>query len=80
MESPHDPLQGIAAVRETQRSQSEQYERLAKRFREGLLSGVNSDQFNELADQWDALNGRLRELERRLEEAGDESVDAPGIL
>lgn len=69
-------VQEISGIREQQRASSEQYDRLAKRFRDGLLNGVNADQFHDLADAWETLNARLRELERGVEDAGE--ADAAG--
>ena len=69
----------ISSIKEQQREQSEQYDRLAKRFRDGLLNGVNADQFNDLADAWEMLNARLRELERSVEDASESAAAAEAL-
>ena len=69
----------ISALKEQQREQSEQYERLAKRFRDGLLNGVNADQFHDLADAWEMLNARLRELECSVEDASESAAAAEAL-
>lgn len=69
-------MKEISSIREQQRGQSEQYDRLAKRFRDGLLNGVNADQFHDLADAWETLNAKLRELERSVEDASESAAAA----